>query len=449
MAGLGAAAGAFLAAATTPLANAPAAHADGFDLILEPIINSIAGSLTGLVDPLTSLDAVSGVDPLAGLALPAADLAASSGNLGASAADSTLAAASDPTSAASSFDTMLQTLAQEWISSQSGAAYDAQLNTLWHDLGGSGILIGNGANGTPDSTLAAANGEAGGLWFGNGGNGATDALGQGGSGGAGGMIGNGGDGGAGADGGAGGNGGSADLIGNGGDAGAGGTSGLGADSGAGGDAGQGGDGGNAGNGGSAAYVGSDAYGGAGGTGGDGGNAGAAGASGTAADGGDGGNGGIGGSGGPVGTPGVNGAGGIGGTPGGTDGTPTLANATSHVTMNGLDQPVAYISVNGGPLEPVIVDTGSTGLVIEPQYVPTQDLGSEVSSGSAGYSGGLTYSYDTYDTTVSFGSGLVTSPTAVDLVTPGSSQLSKTILLPLVQLAFWVLGRITAFRAPAL
>src|SRR5271169_3166377 len=83
--GLGAAAGAFLAAATTPLANAPAAHADGFDLILEPIINSIAG----LVDPLTSLDAVSGVDPLAGLALPAADLAASSGNLGASAADST------------------------------------------------------------------------------------------------------------------------------------------------------------------------------------------------------------------------------------------------------------------------------------------------------------------------------------------------------------------------
>ncbi|MGB7870636.1 MAG: hypothetical protein WBM01_20615, partial [Mycobacterium sp.] len=154
VAGLGAAAGAFLAAATTPLANAPAAHADGFDLILEPIINSIAGSLTGLVDPLTSLDAVSGVDPLAGLALPAADLAASSGNLGASAADSTLAAASDPTSAASSFDTMLQTLAQEWISSQSGAAYDAQLNTLWHDLGGSGILIGNGANGTPDSTLA-------------------------------------------------------------------------------------------------------------------------------------------------------------------------------------------------------------------------------------------------------------------------------------------------------
>lgn len=165
-----AAAGAFLATAMTPLATAPPAHADEFDSIIDPIINSIAGSITGLFDSLAGSDVGS-------LGLPAADLAASSG-VGAGAADSALAA-----SAASSFDTMLQTLAQEWISSQSGAAYDAQLNTLWHDIGGSGILIGNGANGTPDSTLAAANGEAGGLWFGNGGNGATDAAGQGGSGG--------------------------------------------------------------------------------------------------------------------------------------------------------------------------------------------------------------------------------------------------------------------------
>jgi hypothetical protein len=111
-----------LAAATTPLANALAAHADGFDLILGPIINSIAGSLTGLVDPLTGLDTVSGVDPVAGLALPTADLAASSTNLGASAADSALASASDPTPAVSSFDSMLQTLAQEWINSSYGAA---------------------------------------------------------------------------------------------------------------------------------------------------------------------------------------------------------------------------------------------------------------------------------------------------------------------------------------
>ena len=186
--GLVTAAGAFLGAAMTPLATAPVAHADEFDLVIDPIINSIAGSLASLVDPLAGLDSVPGADALAGLDMgglvsPATDLAGSS-SLGVGAADSALAAASDPSAAASSFDAMLQTHTQQWITSQFGAAYDAQLNTLWHDLGGSGILIGNGANGTPDSTLAAANGEAGGLWFGNGGNGATDALGQGGNGGA-------------------------------------------------------------------------------------------------------------------------------------------------------------------------------------------------------------------------------------------------------------------------
>ncbi|MGA8543659.1 MAG: PGRS repeat-containing protein, partial [Mycobacterium sp.] len=174
-------AGAFLAATMTSTVAAPNAHADGFDSIFDSIVNSIAGSFAGLTDPL------------AGLGSPTADLAAST-NLGVGAADSALVAASDPSPAASSFDTMLQTLAQEWIASPFGAAYDAQLNTLWHDLGNSGMLIGNGADGTPGSTLAAANGEAGGLWFGNGGNGATDALGQGGNGGDAGMIGNGGNG---------------------------------------------------------------------------------------------------------------------------------------------------------------------------------------------------------------------------------------------------------------
>jgi len=173
VAGLATAAGAFLGAAMTPLASAPVAHADGFDVVIDPIVNSTANSLTSLLEPLAGLDSVSAADPLINLGI---------GNLGVSSADSALTAASDPSPAASSFDAMLQTLAQEWITSQSGAAYDAQLNTLWHDIGGSGILIGNGANGTPDSTLAAANGEAGGLWFGNGGNGATDALGQGGRG---------------------------------------------------------------------------------------------------------------------------------------------------------------------------------------------------------------------------------------------------------------------------
>src|SRR6202453_1301685 len=142
-AGLVTVAGAFLGAAMTPLVTAPVAHADEFDLVIDPIINSIAGSLASLVDPLAGLGSVSVVDAVAGvgdLGSPATDLAGSS-SLGVGAADSALAAASGPSAAATSLDTTLQTLAQEWITSQSGAAYDAQLNTLWHDLGGSGILI--------------------------------------------------------------------------------------------------------------------------------------------------------------------------------------------------------------------------------------------------------------------------------------------------------------------
>jgi hypothetical protein len=49
--GLGTSAGAFLAFGLTPLAAAPAAHADEVDLVLEPIINSLAS-----VDPTVGAD---------------------------------------------------------------------------------------------------------------------------------------------------------------------------------------------------------------------------------------------------------------------------------------------------------------------------------------------------------------------------------------------------------
>jgi hypothetical protein len=71
--------------------------------------------------------------------------------------------------------------------------------------------------------------------------------------------------------------------------------------------------------------------------------------------------------------------------------------------------------------PVEVDTGSTGLVIESQYVPTQNLGTAVGSGTAGYAGGLTYNYTTYQTTVNFGNGIVTAPTGVNLASGAAVQ----------------------------
>jgi VCBS repeat-containing protein len=98
-------------------------------------------------------------------------------------------------------------------------------------------------------------------------------------------------------------------------------------------------------------------------------------------------------------------------------------------MVAVTEPVIDISVNGGPNVPVLVDTGSTGLVIGGPYVGQQNLGASAGSGVSGYSGGLTYSYTTYTTTVNFGNGIVTAPTSVDVVSAASQQAFATFLAP--------------------
>ncbi|RUP07374.1 MAG: hypothetical protein EKK34_00010 [Mycobacterium sp.] len=331
-----------------------------------------------------------------------------------------------------------------------GGAGGAPGNGFYQQPAPKGLPIGTGGTGGQGGT--AGSGGAGGQGDGgfDGGQGGTG--GRGGGGGAGGdasgnfnaQANNGGDGGAGGLGGGGGTGG---------------TGGFSADGGRGGDAGQGGNGANAGHGGTASANGRGSYGGEGGTAGAGGNGGGAGAGGAAglggstgaagngADGGNGGTGGNGGSGGINGTFGTNGAGGTGGlgsllgghngntglngaTGGLVAGSTTLTNATIPVRMVNTTEPVVFISVNGGTMVPVLLDTGSTGLVMASQYVPTQNLGPVIGSGTAGYAGGLTYNYNTYSTTVNFGNGLVTVPTGINVVTsssPGSlpAFLSKS------------------------
>ncbi|CAN5748171.1 hypothetical protein BH09ACT8_BH09ACT8_37650 [soil metagenome] len=92
--------------------------------------------------------------------------------------------------------------------------------------------------------------------------------------------------------------------------------------------------------------------------------------------------------------------------------------------------IVYISVNGGERVPVILDTGSKGLVIDPRYVPVAGLGpyednsttcpSPSSDGhcTGGYSktDSWTFEFDVYTTTVDFGNGIVTDPTFVNVVT---------------------------------
>jgi hypothetical protein len=98
----------------------------------------------------------------------------------------------------------------------------------------------------------------------------------------------------------------------------------------------------------------------------------------------------------------------------------LVYAVIPLTMKATTEPVVYISVNGGPKVAVLVDSGSTGLVIDPKYVGA-GLGTSTGSGSSGYSGGLSYNYDQYTTTVSFGNGIVSSPTNVNIVSEDSES----------------------------
>jgi hypothetical protein len=90
--------------------------------------------------------------------------------------------------------------------------------------------------------------------------------------------------------------------------------------------------------------------------------------------------------------------------------------TEFIQSGRYPYPIVEVSINGGSAHPVLLDTGSTGLVLA--YTPT-DLGSSVYSGSFTYGTSGSLSYNTYDATVSFGSGIVTTPTAVAVLTPSS------------------------------
>lgn len=268
-------------------------------------------------------------------------------------------------------------------------------------------LVGDGADGA-SGPVGQPGGDGGILW-GNGGNGgdSTSPGVAGGAGGSAGLIGNGGRGGNGAPGGAGGNGGLGGLLlGNGGAGGAGGPN---APGGAGGNGGWLlGNGGIGGPGGASSIPGMS--GGAGGTGG------AAGLLGWGA------NGGAGGLGDGVGVDrGTGGAGGRGGLlyggygvsgPGGDGRTVPLE--IIHVT-----EPTVHANVNGGPTSTILVDTGSAGLVVSPEDVGgilgVLHMGLPTGLSISGYSGGLYYIFATYTTTVDFGNGIVTAPTAVNVV----------------------------------
>jgi PE-PGRS C-terminal aspartyl peptidase-like domain len=85
-----------------------------------------------------------------------------------------------------------------------------------------------------------------------------------------------------------------------------------------------------------------------------------------------------------------------------------------ITMFEVTEPIVGVSVNGGPTVPVLVDPGSTGLVIPLKYIGWQHLGIPTGGGISGYSGGLDYIYLTFNGPVDFGNGIVTTSTSYDV-----------------------------------
>lgn len=85
------------------------------------------------------------------------------------------------------------------------------------------------------------------------------------------------------------------------------------------------------------------------------------------------------------------------------------------------EPIVKISINGGPMVKVLLDSGSTGLVIASKYVGTNaSTMTEIGTGSSGYGtgtgdAGVTFDYTTYTTSVSFGSGITGDSVTVNVV----------------------------------
>ena len=101
-----------------------------------------------------------------------------------------------------------------------------------------------------------------------------------------------------------------------------------------------------------------------------------------------------------------------------------------VQMKSVTEPVVQVSVNNGAKNPMLVDTGSSGLLVTRASAPG-DLGPEVGRGEITFSGDLdtTFHYTTYVTTVDFGGGAVTSPTAVNVIDDADAAAFEEFLQP--------------------
>ena len=101
-----------------------------------------------------------------------------------------------------------------------------------------------------------------------------------------------------------------------------------------------------------------------------------------------------------------------------------------VTIKAQTEPTINIRVNNGPATSVLIDTGSSGLLVTRDYVGTADLGAPTGSGQVVFSGGAdTFNYTAYNLPVDFGGGAVTGPTTVFIVDDADAAAYKAFLQP--------------------
>jgi hypothetical protein len=104
----------------------------------------------------------------------------------------------------------------------------------------------------------------------------------------------------------------------------------------------------------------------------------------------------------------------------TGGTATISGnvASTPLTVRGGTEPIVDASIGSGGAQPLLVDTGSTGLIIPftnvGGLIGLLQLGLPTGGGVGGFSGGLDYLYLNYNAPVNFGGGLVTAPTPVQV-----------------------------------
>jgi hypothetical protein len=91
-----------------------------------------------------------------------------------------------------------------------------------------------------------------------------------------------------------------------------------------------------------------------------------------------------------------------------------AAATAPLPVVGGTEPIVDLSVNGGAETPVLVDTGSDGLVIPIQDIGWQTLSLPTGLGFGSYSGGLDYFYLTFDMPVTIDGATADGPVDVAL-----------------------------------